>query len=303
LVKLFSRLQASLKKTREGTFKKLNRIFTAKRKIDDDLLDEIEEILIAGDVGVETTLDIIDKLKQRVRDEKYETSDELECLIRDEIKNILIVPASQDKQGLQIVLVVGVNGTGKTTSIAKLAHKYKSEGKSVLLAAADTFRAAAIEQLSVWAERVNCEIIKHQDGADPSAVVFDAISAALARSVDYLIIDTAGRLHTKSNLMAELNKIVRVINKRIPEAPDQVILVLDAGTGQNAVNQAKEFQQVARVDSIFLAKLDGTAKGGVVLAINKELQIPVKYIGTGEKVDDMEEFDPGSFVEGLFVKE
>lgn len=303
MVKLFSRLQASLKKTREGTFKKLNRIFTAKRKIDDDLLDEIEEILIAGDVGVETTLDIIDKLKQRVRDEKYETSDELECLIRDEIKNILIVPASQDKQGLQIVLVVGVNGTGKTTSIAKLAHKYKSEGKSVLLAAADTFRAAAIEQLSVWAERVNCEIIKHQDGADPSAVVFDAISAALARSVDYLIIDTAGRLHTKSNLMAELNKIVRVINKRIPEAPDQVILVLDAGTGQNAVNQAKEFQQVARVDSIFLAKLDGTAKGGVVLAINKELQIPVKYIGTGEKVDDMEEFDPGSFVEGLFVKE
>ncbi len=303
MVKLFSRLQASLKKTREGTFKKLNRIFTAKRKIDDDLLDEIEEILIAGDVGVETTLDIIDKLKQRVRDEKYETSDELECLIRDEIKNILIVPAFQDEQGLQIVLVVGVNGTGKTTSIAKLAHKYKSEGKSVLLAAADTFRAAAIEQLSVWAERVNCEIIKHQDGADPSAVVFDAISAAQARSVDYLIIDTAGRLHTKSNLMAELNKIVRVINKRIPEAPDQVILVLDAGTGQNAVNQAKEFQQVARVDSIFLAKLDGTAKGGVVLAINKELQIPVKYIGTGEKVDDMEEFDPGSFVEGLFVKE
>ncbi|MCK4558422.1 MAG: signal recognition particle-docking protein FtsY [Calditrichia bacterium] len=300
---MFNRLQASLKKTREGTFKKLNRIFTAKRKIDDDLLDEIEEILIAGDVGVETTLDIIDKLKQRVRDEKYETSDELECLIRDEIKNILIVPASQDKQGLQIVLVVGVNGTGKTTSIAKLAHKYKSEGKSVLLAAADTFRAAAIEQLSVWAERVNCEIIKHQDGADPSAVVFDAISAAQARSVDYLIIDTAGRLHTKSNLMAELTKIFRVINKRIPDAPDQVILVLDASTGQNAVNQAKEFQQVARVDSIFLAKLDGTAKGGVVLAINKELQIPVKYIGTGEKVDDMEEFDPGSFVEGLFVKE
>jgi fused signal recognition particle receptor len=286
LVKLFNRLQASLKKTREGTFKKLNRIFTAKRKIDDDLLDEIEEILIAGDVGVETTLDIIDK-----------------CLIRDEIKNILIVPVFQDKQGLQIVLVVGVNGTGKTTSIAKLAHKYKSEGKSVLLAAADTFRAAAIEQLSVWAERVNCEIIKHQDGADPSAVVFDAISAAQARSVDYLIIDTAGRLHTKSNLMAELTKIFRVINKRIPDAPDQVILVLDASTGQNAVNQAKEFQQVARVDSIFLAKLDGTAKGGVVLAINKELQIPVKYIGTGEKVDDMEEFDPGSFVEGLFVKE
>jgi fused signal recognition particle receptor len=200
-------------------------------------------------------------------------------------------------------LVVGVNGTGKTTSIAKLAYKYKNEGKSVLLAAADTFRAAAIEQLSIWADRVDCDIIKHQDGADPSAVVFDAISAAQARSVDYLIIDTAGRLHTKSNLMLELNKIFRVIQKRIPEAPDQVILVLDASTGQNAINQAKEFQQAARVDSIFLSKLDGTAKGGVVLAITKELQIPVKFIGTGEKIDDMEEFDPGSFVEGLFVKE
>jgi fused signal recognition particle receptor len=303
LVKIFSRFQESLKKTREGTFKKLNRIFTAKRKIDDDLLDEIEEILIAGDVGVETTLDLVDKIKQRVKDDKYETSDELEYLIRDEIINGLIVPESFVKEGLKIILVVGVNGTGKTTSIAKLAHKYKNEGKSVLLAAADTFRAAAIEQLSVWAERVNCEIIKHQDGADPSAVVFDAISAAQARSVDYLIIDTAGRLHTKSNLMAELNKIFRVIQKRIPDAPDQVILVLDASTGQNAINQAKEFQQVARVDSIFLSKLDGTAKGGVVLAITKELQIPVQYIGIGEKIDDMEEFDPGSFVEGLFVKE
>jgi fused signal recognition particle receptor len=303
LVKFFSRIQDSLKKTREGTFKKLNRIFTAKRKIDDDLLEEIEEILIAGDVGVETSIYLMEKIKQRVRDDKYETSDELEYLIHDEIKSILRIPASADKKGLKIILVVGVNGTGKTTSIAKLAYKFKSEGKSVLLAAADTFRAAAIEQLSVWAQRVNCGIIKHQDGSDPSAVVYDAISAAQARSVDYLIIDTAGRLHTKSNLMAELNKIFRVIQNRIPEAPDQVILVLDASTGQNAVNQAKEFRQVARVDSIFLAKLDGTAKGGVVLAINKELQIPVKYIGTGEKIDDMEEFDPHSFVEGLFFKE
>jgi len=303
LVKFFSRLQESLKKTREGTFKKLNRIFTAKRKIDDELLDEIEEILIAGDVGVDTSLDIIENIKQRVRDDKYETSDELEFLIQDEIKNILLSPESNKKEGLQIILVVGVNGTGKTTSIAKLAYKFKSEGKTVLLAAADTFRAAAIEQLSIWAERVNCGIIKHQDGADPSAVVYDAISAAQARSVDYLIVDTAGRLHTKSNLMAELNKIFRVIQKQIPTAPDQVILVLDACTGQNAVNQAKEFHQATPVDSIFLSKLDGTAKGGVVLAINKELQIPVKYIGTGEKIDDMEEFNPDSFVEGLFVNE
>lgn len=303
MVKFFNRLQESLKKTREGTFKKLNRIFTAKRKIDDDLLDEIEEILIAGDVGVDTSLEIIDHIKKRVRDDKYETSDELEFLIHDEIKNILMMPEPSEKQGLQIILVVGVNGTGKTTSIAKLAYKFKSEGKSVLLAAADTFRAAAIEQLSIWAERVDCEIIKHQDGADPSAVVFDAISAAQARSVDYLIIDTAGRLHTKSNLMSELNKIFRVIQKRIPDAPDQVILVLDASTGQNAINQAREFHQAARVDSIFLSKLDGTAKGGVVLGINKELEIPVKYIGIGEKIDDMEEFEPRSFVEGLFFKE
>jgi len=280
LVKLFSRFSKSLKKTREGTFKKLNRIFTAKRKIDDELLDEIEEILIAGDVGVDTTLDLVDKIKKRVRDDKYETSDELEYIIRDEIKDNLIKPEFQEKDGLRIVLVVGVNGTGKTTSIAKLANKYKSEGKTVLLAAADTFRAAAIEQLSIWADRVNCGIIKHQNGADPSAVVFDAISAAQARDIDYLIIDTAGRLHTKSNLMAELNKIFRVIQKRIPNAPDQVILVLDASTGQNAINQAKEFQQAARVDSIFLSKLDGTAKGGIVLAITKELQIPVSYIGT-----------------------
>ena len=303
MVKFFSRLQESLKKTREGTFKKLNRIFTAKRKIDDELLDEIEEILIAGDVGVDTSLDIIENIKQRVRDDKYETSDELEFLIHDEIKNILLSPESTKKEGLQIILVIGVNGTGKTTSIAKLAYKFKSEGKTVLLAVADTFRAAAIEQLSIWAERVNCGIIKHQDGADPSAVVYDAISAAQARSVDYLIVDTAGRLHTKSNLMAELNKIFRVIQKQIPTAPDQVILVLDACTGQNAVNQAKEFHQATPVDSIFLSKLDGTAKGGVVLAINKELQIPVKYIGTGEKIDDMEEFNPDSFVEGLFVNE
>jgi fused signal recognition particle receptor len=303
LVKLFGRFSKSLKKTREGTFKKLNRIFTAKRKIDDELLEEIEEILIAGDVGIETSLDLVDKIKQRVKSDKYETSDELEFLIREEIKDNLISPEFKDSDGLKIILVVGVNGTGKTTSIAKLAYKYKNEGKSVLLAAADTFRAAAIEQLSIWADRVDCDIIKHQDGADPSAVVFDAISAAQARSVDYLIIDTAGRLHTKSNLMLELNKIFRVIQKRIPEAPDQVILVLDASTGQNAINQAKEFQQAARVDSIFLSKLDGTAKGGVVLAITKELQIPVKFIGTGEKIDDMEEFDPGSFVEGLFVKE
>jgi len=303
LVQIFNRLQTSLKRTREGVFGKLNRIFTAKRKIDDDLLDEIEEILISGDVGVDTSLEILDIVKERVRIEKYETSDELEFLIRDEIEKILLPAPPLHNAGPQIILVVGVNGTGKTTSIAKMAYRFQSQGKKVLLAAADTFRAAAIEQLSIWAERVGCGIIKHKDGADPSAVVYDALSAAEGREVDYLIIDTAGRLHTKSNLMAELNKIFRVIQKRIPEAPHEVILVLDAGTGQNAVNQANEFRQAARVDSIFLSKLDGTAKGGVVLAINKELNIPVKYIGTGEKLDDIEEFNAHSFVEGLFLKE
>jgi len=303
LVQIFNRLQTSLKRTREGVFGKLNRIFTAKRKIDDELLDEIEEILISGDVGVDTSVEILDTIKERVRSEKYETSDELEFLIRDEIEKILLPVPTANLARPQIILVVGVNGTGKTTSIAKMAHYYQSQGKKVLLAAADTFRAAAIEQLSIWAERVGCGIIKHKDGADPSAVVYDAMSAAEGREVDYLIIDTAGRLHTKSNLMAELNKIFRVIQKRIPEAPHEVILVLDAGTGQNAVNQANEFRQAARVDSIFLSKLDGTAKGGVVLAINKELKIPVKYIGTGEKLDDIEEFNAHSFVEGLFLKE
>jgi fused signal recognition particle receptor len=301
---IFSKLQNSLKKTRDGVFTKINRVFTAKRKIDDDLLDEIEEILISGDVGVETSLYLIDRIKERVRSDKYQDSSELEFLIQDEISRILMDPADISKQtGLKILLFVGVNGTGKTTSIAKMANLLKSHGNKIMLAAADTFRAAAIEQLTIWAERVGVDIVKHQSNADPAAVVFDALSAASSRNMDYLLIDTAGRLHTKANLMAELNKIFRVIQKKIPEAPHEVILVLDAGTGQNAVNQAREFKAVARVDSIFLAKLDGTARGGVVLAVNKEIEIPVKYIGVGEKVDDIEVFDKKLFVEGLFLKE
>lgn len=301
---IFSKLQNSLKKTREGVFTKINRVFTAKRKVDDDLLDEIEEILISGDVGVETSLYLIDRIKERVRSDKYQDSSELEFLIQDEISRILMDPADISKQtGLKILLFVGVNGTGKTTSIAKMANLLKSHGNKIMVAAADTFRAAAIEQLTIWAERVGVDIIKHQSNADPAAVVFDALSAASSRNMDYLLIDTAGRLHTKANLMAELNKIFRVIQKKIPEAPHEVILVLDAGTGQNAVNQAREFKAVARVDSIFLAKLDGTARGGVVLAVNKEIEIPVKYIGVGEKVDDIEVFDKKLFVEGLFLKE
>jgi fused signal recognition particle receptor len=301
---IFSRFQVGLKKTREGVFSKLNRLFTAKRKIDDDLLEELEEILISGDVGVETSLHIIDTIKSRVKSERYQDSLELEGLIKEEIASLLLEPSQLDEsEELKIVLVVGVNGTGKTTSIAKLAYMLKGQGKEVLLAAADTFRAAAIEQLCIWAERVNCDVIKLQNSADPSAVVFDAVSAALARKMDYLIIDTAGRLHTKSHLMAELGKIIRVIQKKIPHGPHEVILVLDASTGQNAINQAREFKNVAKVDNIFITKLDGTAKGGVVLAINKELGIPVKYVGLGEKLDDIEIFDKQAFVEGLFSKE
>ena len=301
---MFQRLQNSLKKTREGVFGKLNRIFSARKKIDQETLGEIEEILLSGDVGVETTFYLLDKIKERVRAEGYQDSTELETLMKNELERILQnAPEEKPVPGLKIILVVGVNGTGKTTSIAKLASLYMRQGKKVLLAAGDTFRAAAIEQLAIWAERLGCDLIKHQPDADPSAVVFDAITAAQARNMDYLIIDTAGRLHTKTNLMSELSKIYRVIQKKVAEAPHEVILVLDASTGQNAINQAREFKTTARVDSIFLAKLDGTAKGGVLLAINKELNIPVKYIGIGEKIDDIEYFDRHSFIEGLFLKE
>ena len=301
---VFSKLQNSLKKTREGVFGKVSRLLTAKRKIDDDFLEQLEEILITGDVGVETSMYLIEKIEERAKSDRYLDDTELENLIKEEIKEVLLpVETNNDEEGLKVLLVVGVNGTGKTTSIAKLANKLKSEGKSVLLAAADTFRAAAIEQLAIWAEKVGCDIIKHSSGSDPSAVVFDAITAAQSRNIDYLIIDTAGRLHTKTNLMNELNKIFRVIQNKISDAPHEVILVLDASTGQNAINQAKEFKKVAQVDSICLTKLDGTAKGGVVFGINKELEIPVKYIGVGEKIDDLEIFNRELFVEGLFSRE
>jgi fused signal recognition particle receptor len=301
---VFSKLQNSLKKTREGVFGKVSRLLTAKRKIDDDFLEQLEEILITGDVGVETSMYLIEKIEERAKSDRYQDEAELEKLIKDEIKKVLLpVETIYNSNELKVLLVVGVNGTGKTTSIAKLANKLKIEGNSVLLAAADTFRAAAIEQLVIWAEKAGCDIIKHNSGADPSAVVFDAISAAQSRNMNYLIIDTAGRLHTKTNLMNELNKIFRVIKNKIPDAPHEVILVLDASTGQNAINQAKEFKSAAQVDSICLTKLDGTAKGGVVLGINKELEIPVKYIGVGEKIEDIEIFNRDIFVEGLFSKE
>jgi len=295
-----------LEKTRQGVFSRISRLITGKRKIDESLLEELEDILIGGDVGVDTTLVLLDNIRKRVRKERFESTEELNALIKDEIARLVDISPEEeithDKKPW-VVLVVGVNGTGKTTSIAKLADFYRRQGKSVLLAAADTFRAAAIEQLSIWGERLGCDVIKHQANADPAAVVFDAVNAALARDVDFLIIDTAGRLHTKTNLMQELTKIRRVIERQIPEAPHEVILVLDAGNGQNAVNQAKEFIKASAVDSIFLTKLDGTAKGGVVLSIKRELGIPVRYIGLGEKKEDMALFNAKEFVEGLFNNE
>ncbi len=286
-------------------FGKIGNVLSRHNKIDDDLLEELEEILITGDVGVDTTMEIIEHLRQRVRKEKFETPEELNAILKDEIAKQLEFPQEETGERPKpfVILVVGVNGTGKTTSIAKLAYHYQQQGKKVLLAAADTFRAAAIEQLDIWAKRLGCDIIKHQPNADPAAVVFDALSAAKARGADYVIIDTAGRLHTKVNLMAELEKIYKVIRKQIPDAPHEVILVLDAGNGQNAISQAREFVKAAKVNSIFLTKLDGTAKGGVVLSIKRQLGIPVKYIGLGEKMTDFELFNPNEFVEGLFAKE
>ena len=298
------KIDEGLKKTRKGVFSKLTRLFSAKRKIDDDLLDEIEEILIRGDVGVDTTLSVLEHVRQRVKKEGFETADELDMLIKEEIAALLEAPPQEEiKNKPYVMLIVGVNGSGKTTSIAKLANYLKSKGNKVMLAAGDTFRAAAIEQLSHWADRVGCEIIKHQANSDPAAVVYDAVSAAVSRGADYLIIDTAGRLHTKANLMEELAKITRVIKKQLPDAPHEVLLVLDAGNGQNGLNQAKEFIKSSDVNAIFLTKLDGTAKGGIVLAIKEKLNIPVKYIGLGEKAEDMEIFNPKAFIEGLFRKE
>lgn len=300
---MFGKIKTSLTKTREGVFSKINRIVSGKRKIDEYLLEEIEEILITGDVGVETSLYVLENIRKRVKKEKYQSSEELDSLIIDEVKQLLdFEPIEIPKTKPQVIFVVGVNGTGKTTSIAKLTNHYKQQGKTVLLAAADTFRAAAIEQLSTWGERLKTEVIKHRANADPAAVVFDACDAALARDVDVLIIDTAGRLHTKVNLMSELEKMHKVIERRIANGPHETILVLDAGNGQNAVNQAREFIKTAKVNSIFLTKLDGTAKGGVVLGIKRELGIPVRYIGMGEKASDMEIFNPEEFVEGLFGK-
>lgn len=306
----FKKITDGLEKTRKNFISSLQNLLGTGRKIDAALLDEIETILITADIGVATTAKIIDNLKKRVKQENYETSDQLFEILKEEILKLLI-EENPDNENIydfeipnkpHIILIVGVNGVGKTTTIGKLAYNYKNAGKSVVIGAADTFRAAANEQLEIWAQRAGVEIIMQKQGADPAAVAFDTVKSAQAKGKDIVIIDTAGRLHTKGNLMQELEKITRVITKLKPSGPDEVFLVLDATTGQNAIVQAKEFRKVANLTGIVLTKLDGTAKGGVVIPIVDELRIPVRFIGVGEKIDDLQVFNPIEFVEALFTK-
>jgi len=301
-------LEAGLEKSREGIVSRLSRAVAGKDTVDDEILDELEEILIRSDVGVPTTLKIIKRIEERVARDKYLSSSELQRILREEIIALLKDndpgrPAEFDAEfpdKPHVVLIVGVNGVGKTTTIGKLANLYKMAGKSVYLGAADTFRAAAVQQLTIWSQRAGVPIIQQGQGADPAAVAFDTVSAAKSRNADVVLIDTAGRLHNKTALMDELGKIKRVIGKVIDNAPHEVILVLDASTGQNAMLQAKAFTQAVDITGLALTKLDGTARGGIVIGISSELNVPVKYIGVGEKIEDLQIFDRTSFVEALF---
>lgn len=301
-------LEEGVKKSREGLLNKLGKAFVGKDKVDDATLDELEEILITSDVGVTTTLEIIRRIEDRVARDKFITQDELQQLLRDEIVNLLQdndedKPAEFDAEfpvKPHVVLVVGVNGVGKTTTIGKLAHLYKKAGKTVILGAADTFRAAAVDQLKIWSERADVPIIQQGQNADPASVAFDTVEAAKARQADIALIDTAGRLHNKKALMDELSKIKRVMGKVVDGAPHEVILVLDASTGQNAMQQAKAFTEAVDISGLALTKLDGTAKGGIVIGISNELSVPVKYIGLGEQIEDLQVFDRRSFVDALF---
>ncbi len=297
---LFNKLKEGLTKTRDGLTDKINEALNLAITIDEDLYEELEEILITSDVGMDTTVDIIERLRNKIRKEKINDPQEVKPALKEVIKDILLEGAYEDnEEGKKVMLVIGVNGVGKTTSIGKLAAKNKESGKKVLLAAADTFRAAAIDQLEVWSSRAGVDIVKHQEGSDPAAVVFDAIEASKARNVDLLICDTAGRLHNKKNLMNELEKINRIIDRELEGFKKETLLVLDATTGQNAVIQAKQFMEACPIDGIILTKLDGTAKGGVVLSIKQSLNIPVRYIGVGEGIEDLQEFDAEGFAEAL----
>jgi len=301
------KLDKGLEKTKENVFGKLSRAIAGKSKIDEASLDDIEEALISSDIGVETTLQIIDLLEERVASDKYLTKDELYDFLKKEIINLISVEHEFDYEDSNnssnnpyVIMVVGVNGVGKTTTIGKLAHKYKKAGKKVMLGAADTFRAAAVDQLVLWAEKVGVDIVKQEMGSDPASVCFDTLQSAKANNADVVIIDTAGRLHNNVNLMNELSKIRNVMKKVLLNAPDDVMLVLDASTGQNAIEQANQFIKATSVNSLALTKLDGTAKGGVIIGISNQFKIPVKYIGVGEAIDDLQIFNKKDFVDSLF---
>ncbi len=318
--KLFSRekkqekLDQGLEKTKQGVWQKITRAVAGKSTIDDEVLDNLEEVFVTSDVGVDTTLEIIDRIQKRVARDKYVSTDELHNLLSEEVAD-MIVPATdpeapqlgdfevpEDKKPY-VILVVGVNGVGKTTTIGKLAHQYKAAGNKVILGAADTFRAAAIEQLQLWGDRVGVPVIKQKMGADPAAVAFDTVNAAKAQGADVVIIDTAGRLHNKVGLMRELEKIGKVMKRIVPDAPQEVLLVLDGSTGQNAYEQAKQFSAATNVTTLAVTKLDGTAKGGVIIGISNKHKIPIKYIGLGEKAEDLQIFDAKEFVKSLFKKD
>ncbi|RYE35836.1 MAG: signal recognition particle-docking protein FtsY [Sphingobacteriales bacterium] len=300
-------LDKGLEKTKEGLFSKLTKAVIGKSTVDDDVLDEVEEILVTSDVGVTTTLKIIERIQERVARDKYVSTSELNGLLREEIQNLLAENNSNDFENFEygthkpyVIMVVGVNGVGKTTTIGKLAHKLKQAGNKVVLGAADTFRAAAVDQLKLWGERVNVRVVAQPMGSDPASVAFDTLQSAVANGEDVAIIDTAGRLHNKVALMNELTKIKNVMQKVVPGAPHEILLVLDASTGQNAIEQCKQFTQATDVNALALTKLDGTAKGGVVIGISDQFKIPVKYIGVGESLNDLQLFNKKDFVESLF---
>lgn len=299
------KFKTGLSKTRDSFSEKVNDVMSHYRKVDEEFFEELEDVLIQADVGVNTVMELVEKLRVEAKKNSIQNSTDLKPFLTQKITEMLHITDQDGELNIQegeltVILVVGVNGVGKTTSIGKLAHLFKGQDQKVILAAGDTFRAGAIEQLSIWGERANVDVIKHQANSDPAAVMFDAVQAAKSRKADILICDTAGRLQNKKNLMEELNKVYRVIDREIPNAPHETLLVLDATTGQNALSQAKTFKEVTNVSGIVLTKLDGTAKGGIVLAIRNELDIPVKFIGLGEKIDDLQPFDPEEFVRALF---
>lgn len=301
-------LDKGLQKTKEGLFSKISKAIAGKDKVDEEVLDDLEEALVTADVGIQTTVEIIERIEKRVAKDKYIGTSQLNDILQEEILGMLTDSSGNEHETFDIpegkkpyvVLVVGVNGVGKTTTIGKLANSYKQSGKNVLLGAADTFRAAAVDQLTIWSERVDVPIVKREMGSDPGAVAFDAVQSAVSRGSDIVLIDTAGRLHNKAGLMEELSKIRRVIGKKIPDAPHEVLLVLDGSTGQNAIEQAKQFTAATDVTALAITKLDGTAKGGVVLAIANQFKIPVKFVGVGERMEDLQVFNKAEFVDSLF---